>query len=299
MWPQLACGKLSATWVMNPQAVAGLGLDMSHVAVVAVGGFPRAWRRQENWQGCVINVGKCTMRGRQVAPVRFAAMSGNDAAEMAQLRLTRNSDGVGCGPARVEEGLVSSVGTASPAPISFRDWHMADKQLLVISAAAFATTGFMAILLAAAIPSLLAIKKAAEALEKLADTAREELPGTMAAIRLSGMEISDLTMELNELGQEISKGVRSSARVLSSAESGMRQVGGVASNVWQEQAVIPAQSMQPILARTAKQVRESLVQTRTLIHNLQVLSRVSGWIGSLQGRTPILIVPTQKKDHKS
>jgi hypothetical protein len=37
-------------------------------------------------------------------------------------------------------------------------------------------------------------------MEKLADTAREELPGTMAAIRLSGMEISDLTMELNDLG---------------------------------------------------------------------------------------------------
>lgn len=45
-----------------------------------------------------------------------------------------------------------------------------------------------------------AIKKAAESLEKLADTARMELPGTMAAIRLSGMEISDLTMELNDLG---------------------------------------------------------------------------------------------------
>jgi len=52
----------------------------------------------------------------------------------------------------------------------------------------------------------------------------------MAAIRLSGMEISDLTMELNDLGQEISKGVRSSARVLSSAETGMRQAGGIASN---------------------------------------------------------------------
>lgn len=32
------------------------------------------------------------------------------------------------------------------------------------------------------------------------DAAREELPDTMAAIRLSGMEISDLTMELSDLG---------------------------------------------------------------------------------------------------
>lgn len=32
------------------------------------------------------------------------------------------------------------------------------------------------------------------------DVTREELPDTMAAIRLSGMEISDLTMELSDLG---------------------------------------------------------------------------------------------------
>jgi hypothetical protein len=43
------------------------------------------------------------------------------------------------------------------------------------------------------------MRKAAVSVEKLADIAREELPGTMAAIRLSGMEISDLTLELNDL----------------------------------------------------------------------------------------------------
>lgn len=32
------------------------------------------------------------------------------------------------------------------------------------------------------------------------DATKEELPGTMAAVRLSGMEISDLTMELSDLG---------------------------------------------------------------------------------------------------
>lgn len=32
------------------------------------------------------------------------------------------------------------------------------------------------------------------------DVTREELPDTMAAVRLSGMEISDLTMELSDIG---------------------------------------------------------------------------------------------------
>ncbi|KAC2291360.1 hypothetical protein FH972_027167 [Carpinus fangiana] len=44
-----------------------------------------------------------------------------------------------------------------------------------------------------------AMGRAATSLSKLADTAREELPSTMAAIRLSGMEISDLTLELSDL----------------------------------------------------------------------------------------------------
>lgn len=47
---------------------------------------------------------------------------------------------------------------------------------------------------------LKAFKKAAESVEKLMDVAREELPDTMAAVRLSGMELSDLTMELSDLG---------------------------------------------------------------------------------------------------
>lgn len=41
--------------------------------------------------------------------------------------------------------------------------------------------------------------RAATSLSKLADAARQELPSTMAAIRLSGMEISDLTLELSDL----------------------------------------------------------------------------------------------------
>ncbi|TQE13772.1 hypothetical protein C1H46_000779 [Malus baccata] len=36
--------------------------------------------------------------------------------------------------------------------------------------------------------------EAAISLSKLADTAREELPSTLAAVRLSAMEISDLTL---------------------------------------------------------------------------------------------------------
>ncbi|KAG6393700.1 hypothetical protein SASPL_144267 [Salvia splendens] len=63
-------------------------------------------------------------------------------------------------------------------------------------------------LFCAAIPALLvsgfsvpvAILGIAESLEKLMDATREELPDTMVVVQLSGMEISDLTMELSDNG---------------------------------------------------------------------------------------------------
>lgn len=59
------------------------------------------------------------------------------------------------------------------------------------------------------------------------DVTREELPDTMAAVRLSGMEISDLTMELSDLGQEITQGVRSSTRAVRVAEERLRQLTNI------------------------------------------------------------------------
>ncbi|CDP01483.1 unnamed protein product [Coffea canephora] len=75
-----------------------------------------------------------------------------------------------------------------------------------------------------AIPTMLAFKRAAESLEKLLDVTKEELPDTMAAVRLSGMEISDLTMELSDIGQEITQGVKSSTRAVRVAGERLRRL---------------------------------------------------------------------------
>jgi hypothetical protein len=50
-----------------------------------------------------------------------------------------------------------------------------------------------------------ALKRTAKSLAKLADTACVELPSTMAAIRLSGLEISDLTVEISDLRYSFSR----------------------------------------------------------------------------------------------
>ncbi len=61
--------------------------------------------------------------------------------------------------------------------------------------------------LVAALPALQELARAARSIEKLADTLRRELPPTLEAIRLTGLEISDLT-------DDVSEGVKSAGQVV-------------------------------------------------------------------------------------
>ncbi|KAF2293112.1 hypothetical protein GH714_036984 [Hevea brasiliensis] len=101
-----------------------------------------------------------------------------------------------------------------------------------------------------------AFKRAAESLEKLMDATREGLPDTMTAIRLSGMEISDLTTELSDLGQEITQGFRSSTRAVRLAEERLRRLTNMAPPPEGSQS--KSETGGPALARTARGMREAL-----------------------------------------
>jgi len=48
------------------------------------------------------------------------------------------------------------------------------------------------------LPAMLALARAARSIEKLADTLERELPSTLEAIRLTGIEISELTDDVND-----------------------------------------------------------------------------------------------------
>lgn len=61
--------------------------------------------------------------------------------------------------------------------------------------------------LVAALPALQELARAARSAEKLFDTLNRELPPTLEAIRLTGMEISDLT-------DDVSEGVKSAGQVV-------------------------------------------------------------------------------------
>ncbi|TYH28677.1 hypothetical protein ES288_A02G162900v1 [Gossypium darwinii] len=173
----------------------------------------------------------------------------------------------------VSTHYVSSVGSPS---LQLSQWTLTNRHILVLNVVACAVAVSATWLFLSAIPALLAFKRAAESLEKLMDVTREELPDTMAAVRLSGMEISDLTMELTDLGQEITQGVRSSTRAVRLAEERLRGLKDIASSASVQ--VVASQKTEvsgPVLARTARNIREGIVKGRAIFQIFFTLIRFS------------------------
>ena len=78
--------------------------------------------------------------------------------------------------------------------------------------------------LIAALPALQELARAARSIEKLADTLRRELPPTLEAIRLTGLEISDLTDDINEGVKSASQVVKQVDESLSSTKNQAKKV---------------------------------------------------------------------------
>ncbi|WRH68745.1 MAG: DUF948 domain-containing protein [Planktothrix sp. GU0601_MAG3] len=66
----------------------------------------------------------------------------------------------------------------------------------------------------AALPALQAIARAARSVEKLADTLSREFPPTLESIRLTGLEITELT-------EDVSEGVQSAGQVVKQVDQGL------------------------------------------------------------------------------
>ncbi|KAB1221571.1 hypothetical protein CJ030_MR2G027106 [Morella rubra] len=149
---------------------------------------------------------------------------------------------------------------------------LSDQAFFLLAFIACTTSVAFTSLVVAAVPTLYAMGRAATSLSKLADTAREELPSTMAAIRLSGMEISDLTLELSDLSQEIADGVTKSAQAVQAAEAGIRQIGALARqqtiSMIQERASLPIISLQPVVAGAAKKTSRAVGQATKTFMNI-------------------------------
>uniref|UniRef100_A0A453B3V3 Uncharacterized protein n=1 Tax=Aegilops tauschii subsp. strangulata TaxID=200361 RepID=A0A453B3V3_AEGTS len=76
---------------------------------------------------------------------------------------------------------------------------LGDPVFFLLTFVAVTTSVAFISMVAVAIPTMLAMRRAANSFALLADAALDELPSTMTAVRLSGMEISDFTLELSDL----------------------------------------------------------------------------------------------------
>ncbi|XP_039022493.1 uncharacterized protein LOC120154955 [Hibiscus syriacus] len=159
-----------------------------------------------------------------------------------------------------------------PTFISTQKTSLSDQAFYLLAFIACTASVAFTSMVIAAVPTLVALGRAAVSLSKLADTAREELLGTMAAIRLSGMEISDLTLELSDLSQEIADGVNKSAKAVQAARAGIRQIGSLARqqtiSIIQERASLPVISLQPVVAGAARKTSHAVGQATKAIMNM-------------------------------
>ncbi|KAL3339540.1 hypothetical protein AABB24_028240 [Solanum stoloniferum] len=174
---------------------------------------------------------------------------------------------------QVTESLNVEVGSPKILPNYFPPkLSSSDQAFFLLAFIACTTSVAFTSLVVATVPTLFAMRRAAISLSKLADTAREELPSTMAAIRLSGMEISDLTLELSDLSQEIADGVNKSARAVQAAEAGIRQIGSRAHqqtmSMIQERADLPVISLQPVVTGAAKKTSRAVSQATRRFMNM-------------------------------
>ncbi|WOL00517.1 hypothetical protein Cni_G09230 [Canna indica] len=172
--------------------------------------------------------------------------------------------------------LSVAVGPPPCPPLS--RWNLDRRHILLLNFTACAAAISAAWLLFSAIPTILAFKKAAESLEKLMDVTADELPDTMAAVRLSGMEISDLTMELSDLGQEITQGVKSSTRAVRVAEDRLRHPTTMSPTIMVQGKNTPKnETHEPKVAKTARNLREGIVNGRVAFGLVFSLTQVSRW----------------------
>lgn len=75
-----------------------------------------------------------------------------------------------------------------------------------------------------AIPAMLALARAARSVEKLADTLGRELPPTLEAIRLTGIEISELAEDISEGAQNAGEVAKQVDRSIDNAKKQVEEV---------------------------------------------------------------------------
>lgn len=119
-------------------------------------------------------------------------------------------------------------------------------------------------LLVAALPALQELARAARSAEKLFDTLRRDLPPTLEAIRLTGLEISDLTDDVSDgvksagqVAKQVDQSLNSAKKQVKSIETNTRSVFTGVKAAWKSLARSANRSFErlPTSQKKAMQIR--------------------------------------------
>lgn len=181
--------------------------------------------------------------------------------------------------------------TAAP-PVVWAQW--------VMGIAAIVLSVSVSIFLFVALSTLKAVRLAATRLEIVLMILEKELPDTMAAMRLSSLEVSDCVEEITGLGSDLGAGLRASAKAVSAAERGLVKAAGVVTKnvvpVLKERAPMARESLEaglrerasleytePVVRQAARGTTERIRALRTVLAALDVGGRAVGMLKSYKG----------------
>ena len=130
--------------------------------------------------------------------------------------------GLGMGMAGAGLGMGMETTTAattavptSPPPLTSPVFTAPPSLYIAMGTVACIFGSALSAFLVAVIPTLQALKGAADEIANLAASIREEVPDTLAAVRMSGLELTDCLEEVGELTAEVGSGVKNTTRAVS------------------------------------------------------------------------------------
>lgn len=131
-----------------------------------------------------------------------------------------------------------------------------------VTAVACVFGGALSAFLLAFIPTLRAVQGAADEIANLAASIREEVPDTLAAVRVSGMELTDCLEEVGELTADVGAGVKGTGRAVAAtvdtAGAVGRAAGETVKRVLPEVKARATPVVKRVLERSEKSIEDTL-----------------------------------------
>ena len=160
-------------------------------------------------------------------------------------------------PAAASAVAAAAHGASSIAPV----FAAPPALYFAVTAVACVFGGALSAFLLAFIPTLRAVRGAADEIANLAASIREEVPDTFAAVRVSGMELTDCLEEVGELTADVGAGVKGTGRAVAATVDTAGAVGRAAGDTVKRVVPEVRARAAPVVKRALERSEKSIEET--------------------------------------